>query len=154
MWGRHFPSGCCDCHRPFCRWCHRQVISARVSCVWNVWFGVPCCCFWRVACVGQHLRLVSGKWVQSQVGGVPRLCSASPEWCLPKVSSSIFGSLLYDGVYCQASEGCRASRLDDVTFQSSSCHHHRRAVDAVACWGRQQHRGSVASHRCLPQGDW
>ena len=26
----------------------------------------------------------------------------------------IFGSLLYDGVYCHASAGCRASRLDDA----------------------------------------
>ena len=53
--------------------------------------------------------------------------------CLQKVSPSVFGSPLYDGVYCHASEGCRASRLDDVPFQSSSCHHHWGAVDAVDC---------------------
>ena len=61
--------------------------------------------------------------------------------CLQKVSSSVFGSLFDDGVHCHAFEGGRASRLDYVTFQFSSCHHHRRAVDAVASWGRQQHRG-------------
>ena len=44
----------------------------------------------------------------------------------------------------------RASRLDDVTFRSSSCHFYRRANDDVAPWGGQQHRGSVASHCCLP----
>ena len=62
----------------------------------------------------------------------------------------IFGSLLDDGIYCHAIEGARASRLDDVTFQSSSYHHHGRAINAVASSGRQQHRGSVASHRSLP----
>ena len=53
--------------------------------------------------------------------------------CLQKVSFSVFGSLDDDGIYCHAFEGGRASRLDDVTLQSSSCDHHRRVVDAVAC---------------------
>ena len=56
--------------------------------------------------------------------------------CLQKVSFSVFGSLdpfsMMEFIL-KASEGCRASRLDDVTFQSSSCHHHRRAIDAVTC---------------------
>ena len=51
---------------------------------------------------------------------------------LQKVSSSVIGSLLEDGIYCHAFEGARASQLNDVTFQSASCHHHRKAVDAVA----------------------
>ena len=55
------------------------VISAWVSCGCRGCFGVPCCCFWRVACVGRHLQRVSGKWVQSQACGLPRLRSASPE---------------------------------------------------------------------------
>ena len=38
--------------------------------------------------------------------------------------------------------------------ESSPCHHDSGAVDAVSCGGRQQHRGGVASHRCLPQRDW
>ena len=77
--------------------------------------------------------------------------------CLQKVSSSIFGSfgsLLEDGIYCHASEGCRASRLDDVPVQSLPFHHHRRAVEAISYRGRQQHRGGVASHRGVPQRDW
>ena len=45
----------------------------------------------------------------------------------------VFGSFLDDGIYCQESEGCRTSRLDDVPIQSSPCHHHWRAVDAVSC---------------------
>ena len=45
----------------------------------------------------------------------------------------VFGSLLYDETYCHASGGCRASRIYDVPFQSSPCHHDRIAVDAVAC---------------------
>ena len=53
--------------------------------------------------------------------------------CLQKVSSSVFGSPLDDGIYCHASEVCRTSRLDDVPIQSSPCHHHRRAVHAVSC---------------------
>ena len=56
--------------------------------------------------------------------------------CLQKVSSSIFGSLdpfSMTEFIVTRHEGCRVSRLDDVTFQSSSCHHHERAVDAVAC---------------------
>ena len=51
--------------------------------------------------------------------------------CLQKVSSSVFGSLLDDGLYCHAFQGGRGLRLDYVTFQSSSCHHYRRAVSAV-----------------------
>ena len=62
----------------------------------------------------------------------------------------IFGSLPDDNIYCHALEGGRTSRLDDVTNRSSSCHHHRTTVDAVASSGPQQHRGSVASHRGLP----
>ena len=149
----HFPPGRYGRYRPFCRWCHTRVVSARINCGCCGWFSVPRCCFWWVACVGRRLRRVSGKWVQSQVGGVPNLWSASPEAMLAEgvlCRLWIFGSLLYDRVYCDAFEGGRALRLDDVTFQSSSCHHHRRAVKAVACWGRQQRRGSVASQRGLP----
>ena len=76
--------------------------------------------------------------------------------CLQLVSSSVFGSLdpFSMAEYCHAFEGGRASRLDDVTFQSSTSLHYRRAVNAVAGLGRLQHRGSVASHRGLPQVDW
>ena len=98
-----------------------------------------------------------GKWVQSQAGRVPSIWSASPETMPAKgvvFRFWIFGSLLDDGIYCHAFEGGRASRLDDVTFQSSSWHHYRRAVNAVASSGRQQQYGSVASHRGLPLGDW
>ena len=66
----------------------------------------------------------------------------------------IFGSFLDDGIYCQALERGRASRLDDVTVGSSSCRHYKRHVNAVASSVRQQHRGSVAFHRGLPPGDW
>ena len=70
--------------------------------------------------------------------------------CLQKVSCSVCGSFLDDRIFCHALEVVRASPLDDVTFQCSSCHYHRGAVDAVASWGHQQRRGSVASHRGLP----
>ena len=85
---RHFPSGCCGHYRPFCRWCHTRVISGWVSCGCSRWFSVPCCCFWRVACVGRHLRQVSGKWVQSQAGGVPVFDLRLLKRCLQKVTSS------------------------------------------------------------------
>ena len=39
----HFPSGYCECCRPFCRRCHTRAISARVSCVCSGWFSVPGC---------------------------------------------------------------------------------------------------------------
>ena len=75
----HFPSGCCGRHRPFCRRYYTQVISVWVSCGCCWWLSVRRCCFWRVACVGGHLRRASGKWVQPQAAGTPSLWSASPE---------------------------------------------------------------------------
>ena len=153
----HFPSCCRGRYRLFCRWCHTQVVSAWVGCSCCGWFGVPRCCFGCVACVGRHLRRLSGKWVQPQSSGVPIFWSASTETMSAKgvvFQLCVFGSLLEDGIYCHAFEGGRASRQDDVTFQSSSCHHHRRVVNSVSGWGRQQHRGSVASFCGLPEGDW
>ena len=41
----------------------------------------------------------------------------------------IFGSLLDDETFGHAFQGGRASRLDDVTFQSSSYHHYGRTVN-------------------------
>ena len=75
----HLPSGCRGRFRPFLQRCHARVISARVSCGCCEWFGVPCCCFWWVACVGWHSRRVLGKWVQSQAGCVPNIRFVSPE---------------------------------------------------------------------------
>ena len=155
--GRHFPSGCCECCTPFCSWCHTRAISARVNCVCSGWLSVPGCCFWRVACVGRHVQGKSGKWVLAQVSGVSHFWSTSPEAMFAEsvvFRLWVFGSLLDDEIYCLASEGCRTLRLDDVPVQSSPCHHHRRALDAISCWGRQQHRGGVASHRGVPQRDW
>ena len=87
---------------------------------------------------GSHVLAVVkvfGKWVQSQAGRVHSVRSASSETMPAKgvlFCLWIIGSLLDDGVCCHAFERGRAWRLDDVTFQSSSCHHHRRAVNAVA----------------------
>ena len=39
----HFPSGCSECCRSFCNWCHTRVSSARVSCSCCGWFSVPGC---------------------------------------------------------------------------------------------------------------
>ena len=74
--------------------------------------------------------------------------------CLQKVSSSVFGYLLYDGNYCHAFEG--AEHRDWMMSRSSLSRAIiiRRAVNAVACWGLQQHRGSVAFHRGQHQGNW
>ena len=66
----------------------------------------------------------------------------------------IFGWVLDDGNFCHAFEGARALGMEDVTFRSSSCYHYRGDVDSVASWGRQQHCGCLASHRCLLQRDW
>ena len=117
----------------------------------------PGCCFWRVACVGRHVQGIFAKWILSQVGGVSHFWSSSLEAMFAEkilFRLWVFGSLLDDGIYCHASEGCRTSQLDDVPVQSSPCHLHRRAVDAISCWGHQQHRGAVASHRGLLQRDW
>ena len=146
---RHFPSGCRDRYRPLLQWFHTPVVSVRVNCGCRGCFGVPCCCLWWVAYNGRHLQRVLGKWVQSQAGIVPNIRSASPETMPPKgilFHLWIFGSLLHDETNCHALEGGRASRLDDVTFLSSSCHQYRRAVNAVTSWGRQQHCGSVAPY--------
>ena len=51
---------------------------------------------------------------------------------LQKVSFSIFGFLFDDGISFHAFEGGRASRLDDLTLWSSSCHHYGTAVNAVS----------------------
>ena len=153
----HFASGRCRCCRPFCSWFNPRYFSARISCVCSGWFGVPCCDFWRVACAGWHVQGVFGKWVLAQAGGVSHFWSASPEAVFAEgvlFRLWVFGSLLNDGIFCQAIGGGRTSRLDDVPNESSPCHHHWGAVDAVSCWGPQQHPGSVASHRRLPQGDW
>ena len=103
---------------------------------------------------GSHaLSDTYGKWAQSQASRIPNFRSAFPE---PMTAKGIFyrvwivGSLLDDGIYCHTLEGDRASRLDDVTLRSSTCHHYRRAVDAIACRGCQQHRGCLAFHRGLP----
>ena len=154
----HFPSGCCECCRPFCSWCHTRAICVRVSCVCSGWFIVPGCCFWWVvACVGRHVQGIFGKWELAHVSGVSHFWSKSPEAMFEEsvvFHLWVFGSLLDDGIYCHASEECRTLRLDDVPVQSPPCHHHRRAVVAISCWGHQQHRGGVASHRGVPQRDW
>ena len=96
-------------------------------------------------------------WVLAQIGGLSHFRPASLETVLTEgvlFRLWVFGSLLNDGIHCHATEGCRISRLDDVTNESSPCHRYWRAVDAVSCWGRQHHRGSVASHGGVPQGDW
>ena len=140
----HFPSGCRGRYRPLLQWCHIPLISARVFFGCCGWFRVLCYCLLWVEGVGRHLRRVLEKWVQSQAGRVPNIRSASPE-TMPGKSVLfrfwIFGSLLDDEIYCNTFEGGRASRLDDVTFQSSSWHIYRRAVNAVASWDRQQHCG-------------
>ena len=55
--------------------------------------------------------------------------------CQQKISAAVFGSLDPSSMmeFIVTRLKGRESRLDDVTFQSSSCHHHRRAVNAVAC---------------------
>ena len=45
----HISSGCGDRVSPFLQQCNARMVSARVSCGCCWWFGVPCCCFWRVA---------------------------------------------------------------------------------------------------------
>ena len=140
----HFWSVCCGRYRPLLQWCQTQVVSGGVSCGCCGWSGVPCCCFWCVACVGLDLRRIFGKWVQSKTGGVPIIRSAYSEAMPAKsvlFSLWVFGSLLNDWINCHALGGGKASRLDDVTFRSSSYHHYRRVVKAVASWGGQQHRG-------------
>ena len=148
----HFSLGCRDRVRSFLQGCQARFVSARVSCGCSGWFGVPFCCFWWVICVGWELRRV-----QSQAGCVPDIRYASLQAIPAKgilFRLWIFGSVLQDGICCDTIEEGRAPRLNDVTFRSSSCHSYWRAVDAFASWGHQQHRGSVASHRGLPWGDW
>ena len=148
-----YQSGCSGRYRQLRQWWHTRVLSARVSCDCCGWFSKPRCCFWWVGCVGRHLRRLFGKWVQSQAGREPNIWSASFEAMPAKgifFRLWVFESLLVDVIFCHALEEGRASRLDDVTFESSSCHHFRKAVDAVASWGRQQQCGSVATHRGLP----
>ena len=95
--------------------------------------------------------------MKSEAGCVPDIWFETPEAMPAKgISFSfwIFGSAFQDGIYYHTIEGGKASRLDDVTFWSSSCHCHKRAVYAVTSRGREQHRGCVASHCGLHQGDW
>ena len=96
-----------------------------------------------------------GSWYSHKLVEYPVFDLRLQKRCLQKVSFSVLDlwiPFLWRSLLSRVWGG-RASRLDDVTFQSSSFHHQTRAVDAIACWGRQQHRGSVASYRGLPQGD-
>ena len=154
---RHLSSGCRGRVRPFLQVCYARIVSAWLSCGCYGWFGVPCCCFWWVARVGWHLRRLFGQSGRSDAGWVTHLGFETPEAMPAKgvfFRIWIFRSIFHDGNHRHEVKASRALRLHDVTFRSSSCHCHRRAVHAVTSRGREQLRVCVASHVGLPQGDW
>ena len=64
-----------------------------------------------------------------------------------------FGSIFHVVVHHHQTQGSWAPQPDDVTFWSTSYHRYFSAVKGVVTWDRQQHCGSLVSHRGVPQWD-